>query len=215
VLNIVHEPCKSFHEPFNSCNLHGMPRSCLICSDNVKFQLAADMVQAGASDQAIADRLGSLSRMSVRRHRENHIAAPLQHRLAIAAKGSEHVRERQALAQAAAADAPSPQQFADAVLGLRAQAEKLERIESRLERMAVAAETGGSANAVSQLSAQQIRSVEVGARLAGVGGYAARPAPDAAMTVPVSITFNLGDGRVETMTVAPRMPAPNSVDIDI
>jgi hypothetical protein len=81
--------------------------------------------------------------------------------------------------------------------------------------MAAAAETGGSANAVSQLSAQQIRSVEVGARLAGVGGYAARPGPDAAMQVPVSITFNLGDGRVETMTVAPRMPAPNSVGIDV
>jgi hypothetical protein len=31
----------------------------------------------------------------------------------------------------------------------------------------------------------------------------------------VSITFNLGDGRVETMTVAPRMPAPNSVGIDV
>ncbi len=199
---IVREPCKGFHEPFNSCNLHVMPRSCLICSDNTKLQLAADMVNAGASDQAIADRLGSLSRMAVRRHRENHIAAPLQHRLAIAAKGSEHVRERQALAQAAAADAPSPQQFADAVLGLRAQAEKLERIEGRLERMATIAEAGGSHSGVAALAGQQIRSVEVGARLAGVGGYAPRAVGEGTVQQPVSITINFA-GEGESITIAP------------
>ncbi len=214
MLNIVHEPCKGFREACIPCRLASMPRSCEICRDPAKFAKAADMLAEGASDAAIAAAL-QVGRMSVNRHKIGHIIKPAQDRLAIISKGARVREERQQLAQAAAADAPSPQQFADAVLGLKAQAEKLERIEARLERMAVAAETGGSANAVSQLSAQQIRSVEVGARLAGVGGYAARPGPDAAMQVPVSITFNLGDGRVETMTVAPRMPAPNSVGIDV
>jgi len=93
---------------------------------------------------------------------------------------------------------------------LKAQAEKLERIESRLERMAAVAEAGGSANAVSQLAGQQIRAVEVGAKLAGVGGYApSRPAGDGAPAAPVVISFNFaGVGRMDTMTINDAAGAP-------
>jgi hypothetical protein len=188
-----------------------MPRSCEICRDPAKFAKAADMLAEGASDAAISAAL-QVGRMSVNRHKIGHIMKPAQDRLAIISKGAGVREERQQLAQAAAADAPSPQQFADAVLGLRAQAEKLERIENRLERMAVAAETGGSANAVSQLSAQQIRSVEVGARLAGVGGYAPRAVGEGATQAPVSITFNFDSGQTESFTVLPQQPAPSPPD---
>ena len=73
---------------------------------------------------------------------------------------------------------PRPHQFVEAFFGLKAQAEKLQRIEDRLERVAVLAEESASPNAVAQVAAQQLRSVEVGARVAGVGGYGTARATD-------------------------------------
>ena len=71
-------------------------------------------------------------------------------------------------------DAPTPAQFVEAYFGLRAQAEKLQRIEDRLERMAALAEESKSLHGVAQVAAQQLRSVEIGAKVAGTGGYAAQ-----------------------------------------
>ncbi len=178
-----------------------MPRPCEICRDPAKLGAAATMLAEGASDAAIAAALG-VGRMSVNRHKVGHVIKPLQDQLAIVAKGAAPRQERQELAQAAAADTPTPQAFADAVLGLKAQAEKLERIESRLERMAAAAEAGGSANSVAQLTAQQLRGIEVGAKLASVGGYApARLAGDGGAAAPVQISINFSGGHSETITV--------------
>ena len=67
------------------------------------------------------------------------LRAPPQDRLAILAKDADARRERQQLAAAASAEMPSAADFVDAYFGLRSQVEKLERIEQRLERMAVAA----------------------------------------------------------------------------
>jgi hypothetical protein len=157
------------------------------------------MLAAGATDQAIADKLGGMSRMAVARHRQNHVIKPAQDRLALISKGAGPRQERQQLAEAAAADAPSPQAFADAFLGLKAQAEKLAAIEARLERMQALAEAGKSLNAVAQLSAQQLRAVEVGAKLSGAGGYApARPAEAGAGTV-LAINFIFSNGRRERL----------------
>ncbi len=58
-----------------------------------------------------------------------------------------------------------------AALGLAAQAAKLERIEQRLERVAVVAETAGSPAGVATIAAQQLRGVEVGSRLGGIPGF--------------------------------------------
>jgi hypothetical protein len=135
--------------------------------------------------------------MAVQRHRTNHILKPAQDRLAIVSKGAGPRQERQQLATAAASDAPSPQDYADAFFGLKAQAEKLSRIEERLERMAAAAEGAGSSSGVAQLAAQQLRSVEVGAKLAGSGGYAPGKGPGEGGTgthFAVNIHLN---GRVE------------------
>ncbi len=155
------------------------------------------MLAAGATDQAIADKLGGMSRMAVARHRQNHVIKPAQDRLALISKGAGPRQERQQLAEAAAADAPSAQAFAEAYLGLKAPAEKITAIEARLERMQAVAEGGKSANAVAQLSAQQLRAVEVGAKLSGAGGYApGKPAEAGGGTV-FAINFIFSNGRRE------------------
>jgi hypothetical protein len=168
------------------------------------------MLAAGATDQAIADKLGGMSRMAVARHRQNHVIKPAQDRLALISKGAGPRQERQQLAEAAAADAPSPQAFADAFLGLKAQAEKLAVIEARLERMQAFAEAGKSSNAVAQLSAQQLRAVEVGAKLSGAGGYApSKPAEAGGGTV-FAINFIFSNGHRERLAalVGPGIASP-------
>ena len=174
-------------------------RPCIICSSIDKSRIAAEMIAAGAPDQAIADRIGGIHRMAVSRHRRLHVAKPLQDQLALVEKGATQSQERQQLAKAAAADAPSPQQFADAVLGLKAQAEKLTRIEDRLERMAAIAEQNGSPNGVATIAGQQLRGVEVGAKLAGVGGYAPQKAQGAERGQPFVINFMFSGGRTESL----------------
>ena len=150
-------------------------RHCSICSNPDKMRTAADMIAAGAPDQTVADRVG-VNRMAVSRHRRGHLIKPMMDRLAIMNKGAEPQRERQELAAAAISDAPTPAQFVEAFFGLKAQVAKLQRIEDRLERMAALAETNDSAHGVAQVAAQQLRGVEVGARLAGAGGYAPQKA---------------------------------------
>jgi predicted transcriptional regulator len=158
-------------------------------------RIAAELLAEGATDQTVAARLG-VNRMAVSRHRHNHVIKPAQDRLAIVSKGAVPRHERRQLAAAAASDAPSPKDYAEAFFGLKAQAEKLSRIEERLERMAALAEGGKSANAVAQLAAQQLRGVEVGARLVGTGGYAPGKDPAERATTPFSVNIYLGD-RVE------------------
>jgi hypothetical protein len=174
-----------------------MPRTCSICCDTKKQRIAAEMLAEGATDQAVAAQIG-VNRMAVARHRHNHVIKPAQDRLAIVSKGAAPRQERQQLAAAAASDAPSPKDYAEAFFGLKAQAEKLSRIEERLERMAALAEAGTSANTVAQLAAQQLRGVEVGARLAGAGGYAPGKGPGENAGTPFSVNIILG-GVVERM----------------
>jgi hypothetical protein len=72
----------------------GTGRPCVICSDSEKTKLVTTMVAEGASDQAIADRLGGIHRMAVSRHRRNHIEAPARAIVEAAAKGRDAVEER-------------------------------------------------------------------------------------------------------------------------
>lgn len=169
-----------------------MAQPCLICSNSEKTKLAAELISAGLSDTAVAARLGGTSRAGVQRHRTNHIIKPAEQQLAIIGKGTALRQDRQQLAQAAAADALAPQAIVDALLGIKAQAEKLGAIEARLERMATLAEAGKSAGGVAQLAAQQLRSVEVGAKLAGVGGYAPGRATAEGANAVFSVTINFG-----------------------
>jgi hypothetical protein len=202
-----------------------MPRPCLICSSATKSAKAAELIASGLPDQAVADALNALtpqsqpmSFMAVSRHRRAHILKPAQDRLAVISKGSATRIEREQLAAAASADAPTPQEFADAYLGLKAQVEKLQRIEERLERMASMAEVGESPAGVAQLAAQQLRSVEVGSKLAGVGGYApGKGAGDGAPTRAFVVNINFPDWTETTAAIidgTPVRPDPSCAGED-
>ena len=188
-----------------------MPRPCLICSDNQKLAKAAELITAGNSDQAVANALNALapdappmSYMAVSRHRRLHILKPVQDRLAIISKGAAPRQELEQLAADAASDAPTPQQFVDAIFGLKAQGEKLQRIEDRLEKMASLAEDNKSPTVVATVTAQQLRSVEVGAKLAGAGGYAAPKAGPQGEGPQFNLVIQFANGReVGITTVAP------------
>ena len=69
-------------------------RPCQICADAARSKLAAEMIAAGATDQAIADRIGGISRMAVARHRQNHIERPPRAVLAAVNKGRDVRQER-------------------------------------------------------------------------------------------------------------------------
>jgi hypothetical protein len=198
-----------------------MPRPCLICSDHQKLTKAAELIVAGNSDQAVANALNALtpdiapmSLMAVSRHRRLHIMKPVQDRLTVVSKGAAPRRERQQLALAAASGAPTPQQFVDAFFGLKAQGEKLQRIEDRLERMATLAEDSKSPGSVATVAAQQLRSVETGARLAGVGGYVPARAAGPGEGVQFNLTIQFGDGREERITTTTIRPGNAAGTID-
>jgi hypothetical protein len=125
--------------------------------------------------------------------------APTRHRTALLAKDREARRERKELAAAAASDAPSTAALVEATLGLGAQIGKLNSIEERLERMAAAAEASQSTQGVAVLSGQQLRGIETGAKLAGVGGIAPRSAEAAVPGERFSVTILLGDQRETTI----------------
>jgi hypothetical protein len=152
-----------------------VPRPCIVCSRSDRQSIDA-LIAAGVSDYAVGRQFG-IERVSVGRHRRQHIIKPAQDRLAIVVKDADARRERQELAAAAASDTPSTEVLVEATLGLRRQVEKLAEVEGRLARMAARAEEGGSPTSVAQLAAQQFRGIETGARLARLPGFV--PAPSA------------------------------------
>jgi hypothetical protein len=186
-----------------------MSKVCRICANPGWPEKVQAWVNEGVADRVIARSL-SIGKSLVTRHRVNHIIKPLEHTLAIAGRGASAHRQRQEIAAAATSDAPTPAQFVEAFFGLKAQAEKLQRIEHRLERVAVLAEESASPNAVAQVAAQQLRSVEVGAKVAGVGGYAPARAADqaaGAQTFSVNIIFASTGETVSINPVTGTVPA--------
>jgi hypothetical protein len=187
--------------------------SCQICANPKLAKKTDTWATQGMADREVARRL-RLDKSAVNRHRLRHIVKPAQDRLALVARDRPARQERQQLAAAASSDAPSPQQFVEAFFSLKAQAEKLDRIEQRLERVAVVAETNGSASSVAQLSAQQLRSVEVGARLSGLPHFVPQRSIDQPGASPNTFSINIvfsGSGRTETISVT-GAPPPNIID---
>jgi hypothetical protein len=178
-----------------------MPRPCIVCSRTDRSSIDA-LIATGASDYEVGRQSG-IERVSVGRHRRQHIIKPAQDRLALLAKDADARRERQELAAAAASDTPSAQALIEATLGLRAQMAKLTSIEQRLERMATLAEGAGSPAGVAQLAAQQFRGIETGAKLAGIGGFAPAAQTVSQPAAPVfSITMVFPSvGREETISM--------------
>ncbi len=72
-----------------------------------------------------------------------------------------------------------------------------------------------SPNAVAQVAAQQLRSVEVGAKVAGLGGYApARAADQATVGTTFSVTIQFSDGTVERITPIDEPAHPPTIDAE-
>jgi hypothetical protein len=140
-------------------------RPCSICSSADKLQRAAQMIGAGATDQAIADAL-DVGRMSVSRHRREHVVAPAKALADAAGKGREVAEQRAQVM--AAAEAGDPAAFV-ALSGIVAD---LRKVNDRLERTAEAAENDKQRLAVASLSAQQLRAAEVRGKIGGVGAFA-------------------------------------------
>lgn len=125
------------------------------------------MIAAGATDQAIANRIGGISRMGVSRHRANHVVAPAKAMINAAGRGRD-VADQRAQLMAAAAEPGDPLAY----VALASIVGDLRRVHDRLERTAEAAEQDKQRLAVATLSGQQLRAAEVRAKIGGVGAYA-------------------------------------------
>jgi hypothetical protein len=175
----------------------------LVCSHTNRQAIEGTLTD-GVPDPEVARRFG-IERVSIGRHRRHHLLPVVRDRAALLAKDAPARVEREQLAAAAASDAPTTQALIEATLGMRRQMEKLSAIEQRLERMAAAAEISNSSASVAQLSAQALRSVEVGSRLAGTGGYKSPSVVSpVAEKATVSIEFVFQNAPKETIALTGR-----------
>jgi hypothetical protein len=158
------------------------------------MRLAAEMIAAGATDQAIADRIGGIHRMAVSRHRRLHVVAPAKALADAAGKGRDAIEERAQVLAAAEAGDPS------AFVTLAAIVTDLRTVQERLNRVADGAERDNQRLAVSALSGQQLRAAEVRAKIGAVGGYAPPRVQGGGIgqTFVLNIQFR-GAGRTETI----------------
>lgn len=170
-------------------------RPCTICSSTEAARLVTEMIAAGATDQAIAARLGGVSRMAVSRHWHNHVVAPAKALAAAAGKGQDVAAQRAGVMAAAEAGDPA------AFVTLAGIVSDLRRVHDRLERAADGAEQGRQPQAVASLSAQQLRAAEVRAKIGGVGGHGpGKAGPDAGGAGVFSVNIHFGGGVTERIS---------------
>lgn len=179
---------------------------CSICTSTQKMRLSAELIAAGMSDQKIAERLG-VGRMSVARHRHNHVVKPAKAIAEAANKGRDVAQQRAELMAAAEAGDPA------AFVALTAIVADMRKVTERLERTAAAAEQDNQRLAVSALSSQQLRAAEVRAKIGGVGSYAPARSAEAAGTgqaFAINIVFSNG----ERLQVAAAPPADRGAIVE-
>jgi hypothetical protein len=171
-------------------------RHCTICIDPAKLKRAAELIAGGASDVAVAAELRA-GRMAVQRHRVSHILAPAQAIAAAAAKSRVVEAQRNEVVARAEAGTLDPSDY----LAIGRIVDGIRQTDARLERTAAGAEQDGQRLAVSALSAQQLRSAEVKARLGGHHGTAKGPGGGLGegARFSVQIVFQTA-GKVETFT---------------
>lgn len=162
----------------------------------------AELVAAGATDQAVVDALGGLSRMAVSRHRHNHLVAPARALAEAAGKGQDAREKRAEVLAAAEAGDPS------AFVALAGIVNDLRTVHERLERTAGAAEQDNQRLAVASLSSQQLRAAEVRAKIGGVGAYAPPRVREVGEGVAFAVNFIFSDGHREQIVAVPTDGAP-------
>jgi hypothetical protein len=188
-----------------------MPRHCLICASDGKARVAQEMVLAGASDQAVGDRVG-VSRAAAERHRKNHLRPVVQALAQGTVKDAPARQQRKELIEAAEkGDPPDP----STLLSLSSLTSDLRKALDRIEKASDKAEQGGQLTALSGLLQQLHRNIESRAKLAGHGGFAASKTQigigvGARAFEPFVLRLNL-PGRTETLVLAPEDAPPFEV----
>jgi len=191
-----------------------MPRPCRVCASAANRKIVSELLATGATDQAIADKIGmsgDAGRMAVSRHRKAHIERPAKAIVEASNKGLAVRKERQELVAAAeAGDA------AAAFIGLAAIVNDLKTTRDRLERVADGAEKDGQRAVIASIAAQQIKATEVRARLGGLQGY--MPPKSVSVSVPAfTVNFNFSDGRrtqITAMASAPVLDLPAEMVVE-
>jgi hypothetical protein len=173
------------------------------------MRIAAEMIATGATDRAIADRLGmpgNNGRMCVARHRVRHIAAPAKAIAIAAEKSRSAVEQRKAAVEAAErGELTDPSVY----LTLGAITDSIRRVESRLDRIAHAAENDGQRVAAVSASGQLIRVAETRAKLGSVGGFAP-PKAVAVEATQFNLVINL-PGQSERFSFSQAADVPDAV----
>jgi hypothetical protein len=206
-----------------------MSRRCTICSHPATAKLVGQMIKAELPDVEIARRTGT-GRMSVARHRVGHLlpASAVAQVASVLDHASEHDLEASTAESpgsfSGADESPdssttawqdrlppievggtSPRALAQSLFGLPASARRLTRLQGRLESAMGKAEAAGSATALAQLSAQMLRSIELGARLAELPGIIpSRENATGSHGTPFSVTFSFAGS--EPFAVRPHQP---------
>jgi hypothetical protein len=162
------------------------------------------MITQGATDEAVATAVGGVSRVSVHRHRVNHIQ-PLARAVADAVgKGMPARKERERALAVAEKGGLDPASF----LSVGSLTEELRKAADRIERASSEAEKAGSLTALAQLLGQTHRNVETRAKLAGHGNFGSSKVAigigvgGGPAFTPFTVRINHNDGRSETLVMA-------------
>jgi hypothetical protein len=93
-------------------------------------------------------------------------------------------------------------EIVSALITAEGQARKVLAVEERLARTALKAERGGIPRDVALVAGQELRAVEVAARLFGIGSYATQREVQTTPAERFSITINLGTSSTTIATTA-------------
>jgi hypothetical protein len=192
-----------------------MPRLCKICTYPDQAAVRAAFT-SGAPDRELAQQFG-VSHMAIGRHRRAHIVRPMA--AAVAALDRGRALRQQHEQQLAAIEQGDPLAVALAAFGTPQQLDKVAKVEQRLTRLADQAEASGSVAAATQVVSQQLKSVEIGSRIAQTGGYGAARVPGQSGEVRTfSITMVFPNaGRTESMTIieTPKQHSDTRLETDV
>jgi hypothetical protein len=173
----------------------------------------AEAFAAGLSDRTIGAKF-NVSHMGAYRHRVEHIVKPA--RVAAAAIDRGRARRDRRAKMTALAD-NDPLAITDALFNVNGLAQRLRKVEDRLEAASEKAAASDAHRDLAGLASQQIKSLETTARLGSVGGYAAprdRVAGGEGWST-FSVTIIL-DGKEHRIATAPgHVPPPPEIEGEV
>jgi hypothetical protein len=187
-----------------------MPRPCVVCCSGENIRIVAQMVAEGATDQAIADRLGmpgNTGRMRIARHRVGHIVALAK----VAAKGKDVADKRRATVEAAERGDDIA-----AFVGLDEITRDVRKVSKRLSRAAKVTEAAGQFSVMTGVVAQQHKNLDLRGRLGGHIGFVPQKG-EATAPQQFNLILNLGGvgGQTEKYSFGEAVDADFTPLIDV